>query len=368
MKKIYIFLEFILVLFFVNNCEIALAVPIYTDYFYGIERATLQDIAVEPLMGKNAWTQSTIASKNENSASIGVFYNWHVAYNGNLYPVGCAPLSVAQILRFYEHPQTPPMAYGRSLVSEDFYISLQGQYHEEKIMGGSGANGNYDWGVMEINPLAENFQVLSKDSPNLSSWMLSDPNTYEAKVRHEIASLLHDVGALMHTEYSYNGSGTYVDPFFRMAYPAIALNNFLGYPSAVYYPFLSNKMMQDVIKTNLDYGIPVIMYILVGRIAQGIDADIREWHSVIIDGYGYRELGSRENKTAYYHINFGYGESDYSDLWYDLSNFPILFDTKQGLYLDSPMVPILEGMLSLVFNIIPNQKDIEIYSGNMSRV
>ena len=96
---------FIVLLFCAIHCDFAVAATITTD---GVESSLILQVVREPLLGRNTWTQNQIHSADRNPA-VRTFYNWHVAYDFYYYPAGCGPLAVAQVMRFFEHPKTPPM-------------------------------------------------------------------------------------------------------------------------------------------------------------------------------------------------------------------------------------------------------------------
>ena len=74
----------LLFLFFVVHCDFAVDACFNTD---GIERSQLEQVVVEPLLGRNTWTQDHILSGDV--PAIKYFYNWHVYDKyGDSYPVG----------------------------------------------------------------------------------------------------------------------------------------------------------------------------------------------------------------------------------------------------------------------------------------
>jgi len=70
----------------------------------------------------NTWSQDSI--KDPTGASLGIqnFYNWHTHFNDIVFKAGCTALALGQVLRFWEHPKTPPMSNNRSLVGEEFDV------------------------------------------------------------------------------------------------------------------------------------------------------------------------------------------------------------------------------------------------------
>ena len=323
MRKISIIIG-IFILLCLIYCNFAVAEPVTT---HGIEHSLLQQVVVEPLLGKNLWRQVSIMDSNDKMA-IPFFYNWHVydKYDAP-YPLGCGPLAVAQVMRFFEHPKTQLTSSApefEPLISKDFFVIINSKEISTKIIGGSGQYGSYNWGLMDINPLPEYYQILSKDSPASPS-SNSDPNTPQAKTRNETSSLLYDLGALMHVNYAMSGTGASDGKYFEDSASCTALKKYLGYSSAQHRYFRINESIQNVLKSNLMIRHPVIM----GCASQlpneqNMAEPIRSNHFFVVDGYGYINSGDRTEQTAYYHLNLGWGEGGYKDLWYPLSNFPVI--------------------------------------------
>jgi len=165
MRKMRVVYGLLILLFCTNYwCSFAFAA---TD---GIERGLLQNVVVAPILNNNTWTQAGIRSIDNPDLLIHTFYNWHVVDNvGHPYPAGCLALSVAQIVRFFEHPKMP-MLEGKSLVGEYFPVRVfepgewlpaiwgGGTVVNTRILGSSGGNGSY---TRQQKYITQSFSIIT---------------------------------------------------------------------------------------------------------------------------------------------------------------------------------------------------------------
>ncbi len=217
---------------------------------------TVSDIRVAPRLASR-WGQ-----QNEGSSPC---YNY---YTPNGYPCGCVATSMAQLMRYHEHP-----AIG--IGTHRFFITVDGKRQSATTRGGDGAGGPYNWTMMPLDP----------------------SSSTTAAQREAIGALCYDAGLTVRMNYAANASGA----------------SFLGESSLVDYFHYGNAVRayhngQDIpadnlvrmINPNLDAGYPVLL---------AVNGD-PGGHAVIADGYGYNAA------TLYHHLNMGwYG---YQDAWYNL--------------------------------------------------
>ena len=235
---------------------------------------TISDLRVDPMV-KSKWDQSTVAGKN--------CYNF---YTPNNYYCGCPATAVAQLMRYHEYPED-------KVGTPEFTIKVNGREQQEKLRGGDGKGGPYDWKNMAAVP--------NKDT---------DPVQLQA-----IGALTHDAGVAMKTSYTKDWSEANTSD----AIPA--LTKTFKYSNAI-LASLSNTQttmpianLKRIINSNLDASLPVLL----GLDKQGAKD---EAHLVVADGYGYNL------STLYHHLNMGW--SGLYDAWYNLPN--IDYDLPKDYY------------------------------------
>ena len=249
------------------------------------------DIVVNPLLGKNSWGQGGISSSNPATTSI--FYNRHVAWNGEPFLVGSAPLSLGQFLRYNSWGQ-PAISYGK--------ISINGVTSEEPLFGHSTA---YQWNIMDPDPHPDNISTEALDM---------------------ITGLLHDTGAVLNANYNayFSGNQTKYETYAELFDIPDALTVF-GYRNAIYAPygfFLNEqeerKYLEQIILPNLVSGMPVFLGL---SLFEGIPtiSSLLQTHTAIIDGYAFHDYGPGIDKVPYHHINFGWNGLE-DDFWFALTD------------------------------------------------
>ncbi|MDQ7778636.1 MAG: C10 family peptidase [Planctomycetota bacterium] len=221
--------------------------------------AGVSDVRVAPLI-QSRWSQST--------ASGQPCYNY---YTPNGYVCGCVATAMAQLMRYYQYP-VQPTALG------PYTIYIAGVEDTRSLRGGDGVGGPYDWANMPLIPSA---------------------GVNETQ-RQAIGALCFDAGVAAHMQYNAGGSAAY------MSDASTALMNTFGYGNSVrganYSPGISTAVLQNMINTNLDGGLPVLLGIY--NYSENIG------HAIVCDGYGI------DAATWYHHLNLGWAGS--SDAWYNL--------------------------------------------------
>ena|GEM_PF-6286061 len=234
--------------------------------------------------------------------------------------------------------------------------------HNARIKGGTAGKQNrfdpnvavgYDWDFItpEIK-IGVHDQDLSDDG-------MSDSHT--DRIRHEIASLLYDVGVLLGSAYTKSETKSVLDDV-----PKILKDN-LYYQSAFYHPMAYNnnitpatiKNLQNRINPNLDFGVPVILG--TGTKSGEVFTDA---HIFVVDGYSYHKT-SEQNEPEYYHLNMEWEESPSRGFWYNLTNMPVVASQDSTMPLSSDdEAP--SPFIGIVFNVMPESKDVELITGRLA--
>jgi hypothetical protein len=225
----------------------------------GLPSADIDDIRVSPL----------IASKWSQGAEAGAYcYNY---YTPEHYVSGCVATAMAQLMRYYQYPQT-------GVGTTQFEIKVGGVTKTANLRGGDGAGGVYDWSNMMLDP---------------------DYSITEQK-RKAIGALLYDAGVSVNMSYKSGGSAASVQ---RSSAQLISTfkygNSVFGANYDAGWQNLTDSMVEKMINSNLDGGYPVIL---------GISGD--GGHAILADGYGIN------NATLYHHLNMGW--AGYDDGWYNM--------------------------------------------------
>jgi hypothetical protein len=222
--------------------------------FMGI--GSLSDVRVAPLITSN-WAQTDACSK--------FCYNY---YTPQHYPCGCVATAMAQLMRYYQHPQA-----GVGLPY--FTIKVDDGKQTVYLRGGDGIGGPYKWADMVLSPSC---------------------NTTDSLLR-AIGALCYDAGVSVYTEYTAEGSSA------DLLDVKQALTKTFKYSNAItgynHYRDIVSQI-PGMINPNLDAKYPAILGI----------ADDSDGHAIVVDGYGYNA------STLYHHLNMGW--AGWSDLWYNL--------------------------------------------------
>jgi Peptidase C10 family/Carboxypeptidase regulatory-like domain/Spi protease inhibitor len=255
---------------------------------------TVSDLRVAPLL-QTSWSQTTESGGN-------LCYN---LFTPNNYPCGCVATAFAQIMKFFQSPDSP-------VGVRYFTVSVDGVSEAMNLLGGDGAGGAYGW-------------LLMGNGPSISL----------AEQRMAIGRLTHDAGVSVNMEYaSYGAAGNTL---------AIAdsLKDTFGYSNAVKgFNFGGNiaaAALNNMANPNLDAGYPVILGVY------GPSGG----HAIVGDGYGYN------SSTLYHHLNMGWSGSQ--NAWYNLPDIEESEEEPETGY---------NSVYKAVYNIYPSGTG-EIISGRV---
>lgn len=217
----------------------------------------ISDVRVAPLL-LSEWDQGDVGGAH--------CYNYYTPEN---YVCGCVATAMAQLMRYHEYPL---IGIGR----HNFLITVDGQTHAAKTLGGNGAGGPYLWSLMELIPAAGVTEIQ----------------------RQAIGTLCFDAGISVNMDYSAGGSGA------SGFTPADRLKDLFLYSNVVKGYNNEDDIGQgltEMVNPNLDAKHPVLFSIY------GTGG-----HEIVCDGYGYQGI------SMYHHLNMGWGGA--RDLWYHLPN------------------------------------------------
>jgi len=227
-------------------------------------RSSIPDVRVAPLV-QSKWSQEQACDNN--------CYNYYTPDN---YPSGCVATTMAQLMRYYQHPTA-------GIGVQEFTIWVDDVERTVSMRGGDGNGGVYKWDQMELEP---------RCSTTLAE-------------RKAIGALCYDAGISINMDYTADNS----EALLFMA--RFALQDTFQYGNAIMgynYDFSAEAFrdlgsgLEGMVNPNLDAGHPVIL----GLWREGTDMG----HSILADGYGYN------SSTLYHHLNMGWGSID--DAWYSL--------------------------------------------------
>ncbi len=214
------------------------------------------------LLGDIAWTQE--APMNNLCPKYG--------FEGYNYPTyaGCAPIAIAQIMRYYKHP-----AKGKGSVAystDSYFLNVQTDM---------GAH-SYDWNHI------------------LANYLYTEPTETD---RQAVAQFVYDVAAACHTDFGPGGSST------EDCNAAKALKYNFGYDASLQlldHANYSTGEWASIIAAEIDARRPV--YVSGVNIGGGSQT---QGHAFVVDGYDSR---------GYFHVNWGWnGKSNGYFLLTDLT-------------------------------------------------
>ena len=219
------------------------------------------------------WDQTTDVSLQD------ACYNYYTppgaAGNPNNDPCGCVATCMAEVMYYFQYPQT-------SVGHGNFVITNGGFPTNVQLFGGP-----YQWSDMPLSPY--------------------NPTATQAMA---IGTLTHDAGATVNMDYSPDNSAA-------STYSAQqALMKTFRFTNAAYFEDdnngLSGSTLLNMINPNLDARLPVML---------GLAGSTTVGHCLACDGYGYSA------STLFYHLNTGWGGDD--DIWYALPSVDTL---DNGVY------------------------------------
>jgi hypothetical protein len=219
--------------------------------------STISDVRVAPLL-TSKWDQQTAY----NQPVYNYYTPPYAAGNVNNYYSGCVATMLAQIMRYYQWPQSP-------VGSASFPITVNNRNQSRALRGGDGAGGSYQWADMPL--------VATAGMP--------------VQQQQAIGALVADAGVASNMDYESDGSGAYIQ--------STVLTQTFDYANAAYSQNALSSL-NIAMQSNLDAGMPVGI---------GISGN-GEGHAVVVDGYGYN------GATLYHHLNMGWSGAD--NAWYNL--------------------------------------------------
>lgn len=222
------------------------------------DTGAVSDVRVAPFLASK-WGQYNVCSEP--------CFNYYTPGN---YRAGCVPVTMAQVMRYYQYPRG-------AIGVEGFWIRKDNSdWYAAYTRGGNGSGGAYNWDDMAL-------------VPNCST---------TATQRRAIGALCYDaaisVNSVFGPEISQADTLRAKDALVETFNFSDAVKGYNG----------GNNIgvgLIGMINPNLDARRPVII---------GITGE--SGHAVVADGYGYN------SSTLYHHLNMGW--RGISDAWYNLPN------------------------------------------------
>lgn len=279
--------------------------------------SALNDVRIKPLL-KTKW--------NQEEGGGGYCWNYYTPHH---IACGCTATAAAQIMRYFSWPtaEMAPASYDCKLEGKTVKYTTKG--------------GFYDWASMP--------EVLSGGIPQAQ--------------REAIGRLAYDIGVTLRTAYSEANGGS-ADPdrlgtLYRLFKYA---NGYVFWDGSSYHTGKGGlheaSLRQRLIYANLDAKRPVQLAIYGYPKAHLYDSEHWAGHSVVGDGYGYNVVG--DVRTAYVHINMGWGGLD--DMWY---NIPEIDAANSGAHSGDNGFDFL-FMGGAAFNIFTEESGLDILSGRVT--
>ena len=228
--------------------------------------AALSDVWVEPFVA-SLWNQGT----HNNYSSGSPCYNY---YTPNNYVCGCVATAGAQLMRYWQWPQTPVTPATRNCRVNGSTVSMT-------MIGDT-----YDWDSMPLVPA----------------------NGVTEAQRQAIGKLTYDIGVSVGMDWGPRGSSS--NPF-GLVLRFVDTFGFANALAALFdegHPFTLEEF-QAIVIPNCDVRAPLVM---------GVDGD-PGGHAVVVDGYGW------SGGDFCVHVNCGWGGS--GDAWYippDIEEFDVI--------------------------------------------
>ena len=232
--------------------------------------AAPSDLRVDSFV-ESRWNQSTVYTS-------GTTYNCYNYYTPNNYVCGCVATAGAQIMRYWQWPQT-------AVTPRTQTCQVDGSSVSKTMQGGV-----YDWASMPFVPAG---------------------GVTEAQCQ-AIGKLTYDIGVSVGMKWKSNGSGSNI---FGLV---LRFQDTFGYANAVAarfddeHPFSLDELKAAVIP-NCDRRAPV------GVGVERVQDGNRYGHAVLADGYGWTD------GAFCIHVNCGWGGS--GDAWYvppDIEKYTVI--------------------------------------------
>lgn len=183
-------------------------------------------------------------------------------------PTGCTATATAQVMKFWEHPQTGTGSHSYTCGN---YGTLSADF----------GSTTYDWGNM----------------PSSLSY-------YSTQTQVDaVATLMYHIGVAVEMGYTPSGSGANAISFGSFDSPSSenALVQYFGYKSSIHgveRKFYGEEAWKTMLRNDIDAGRPVVY----------VGFDVEAGHSFVCDGYDNNDM---------FHINWGWG--GYCDGYYRVS-------------------------------------------------
>ncbi len=215
-------------------------------------------------------------------------YNYYTPPNSagsaSNYICGCVATAMAQLLRFWQWPQT-------GIGVHSFEIWVDDVSQNKNTRGGDGSGGAYDWSSMVLDP-------------NNSG--VNDTQ------RAAIGALTHDAGVSVNMKYYEGGSEA------DTLQAATAFKNTFRYSNAKKGYNSGNNLPESERNAMVNPNLHARYPILFGITGSG------GGHAIVCDGYGY------QSSTMYHHLNMGWSGSQ--DLWYNLPDIGYFTSVYKCVY------------------------------------
>lgn len=315
--------------------QILAADALFRSQFTGAQKPVEEDDAPVVISDMRVWPFLETRWSQSGVGFSGYCYNY---YTPNHAPCGCTATAMAQVMRYFKYP---------AQIAQVTEFSCQDEGKSVKLLpiNNEGEPVPYAWDLMTAVP----------------------GFTIEEENREAIGHLTYDVGAVLGSSYTSEGTS---------AYPydvAKALRTSFSYPSAFVYwdggTYRSasgglhvNAAREQMILACLDAKRPVQLGIYgYDKLNGVVDKETWSGHAVVADGYGITVVGSES--TTYVHINLGWGGTD--DAWYDL---PVIDTAEAGSTPGWASGTYYKFLGAAVFNISTNAADVgkELLTGHLT--
>ncbi len=230
-----------------------------------LKSTVAEDVAAAwELYDSNLKSGSTLKSTNSVAPLLSTFWNQDNRYNyycptapsgpdGKCY-AGCVAASMAQVMRFYNYPETGRGTYAYEhpaygLLSADF------------------GNTTYDW----ANMVTDLTQIIITDTVS----------------RNAIAKLMYHCGVAVNMDYAPSGSGSQTDYVPEAMYNYFKYRRQINTANRINY---TDDEWRNLLVENLDMSYPMIY--------RGNPPTGGVGHAWVLDGY---------QSTNFFHFNFGWG-------------------------------------------------------------
>ncbi len=237
-----------------------------------------------PLMNMSV-SKRSIATLIQTTWNQNEPFNCCIPEIGTNYPAfvaGCAPIAAAQIMKYYNYPQTGIGSRSYNIT----YNDPSNGFSKKITFSADFANTTYDWNNMK-----------------------NSYSSYSTSVEQQaVGKLVYHIGVAMNANYGQYGTGVYTNADLP------ALKNYFGYCSSAtkeYRTSYSNSEWEDLIYNELAIGHPVFY---AGQATDG-------GHAFVCDGY--------DSSNDLYHFNWGWG--GYCDGYYPLTGIGALQPNGSGI-------------------------------------